>query len=589
MAVPVPYVQRHLKTGRLSFRRVYPPELRPFIDSKGAASPSELKKSLGVKVLSEPGAMVRYQAAAAEYERVIAKARKAKARREGLATDDAAEGPSGCVRALDAETIAYLVQTYERDQFEAIEAALRKGDPANLQRRSSYWELHHDDWREWQREWDFDNIEEYWEQTARNLLGVAGYAVSPDELGSIEALCRALNAKAIEIAPKAIERLQGHWVPLPAKPVRPEVSSRSFEQIVLGILDSPICAVGYPTREGTRTALRYLREAHGPLTPQEITKAKVTEHLNLLAQKPARLPKGEQGLPLRKVVELYKDREDVKRLSVKTIEQQLIFLSSMWGKAQDAGHIPEALANPFKRKELAKRQRGSPKALFDLNEVKAILSLDIFTEGVRPAGGKGEASYWIPLLLLWTGARPEEIAQLMVQDVRQDADGRWTLTITDEGEHPHKGRRRLKTTEKETGRRTFLIPQPLLSLNFIGYVAHLKQTGEKALFPHLRTKGARGYLYAGWSTWWSKYLLAKRVLPPTGGFRPMREFRDYWATVARECGIPKEAHVYLMGHAPQDINDDYGRREAYGREMDKLRFVGLEDTLARVKPWEPID
>lgn len=263
----------------------------------------------------------------------------------------------------------------------------------------------------------------------------------------------------------------------------------------------------------------------------------------------------------------------------------MIFLSSMWSKAQDTGRIPEDMPNPFKGKGQGKRQRAQ-KAPFGLDELKAIFSLDVFTEGVRPAGGKGEASYWMPLLLLWTGARPEEIAQLMVDDVRQDVDGRWTLTITDEGEHPHKGHRRLKTTEKETGRRTFRIPQLLLSLNFLEYVGHLKQAGTKALFPHLRTKGARGYLHAGWSEWWSKYLRTKRILPPTGGFRPMREFRDYWASVARECGIPKEAHVYLMGHAPQDVNDTYGQREAFGRYTDKLHFAGLEDTLSRIQPWK---
>lgn len=585
MAVPVPYVQEHAKTGRLSFRRVYPPELRPFIDSTGASGPIELKRSLGAKSLKEPGAMLRYQAASAEYDRIVESAKRAK--------DQRALAAVGLYTELTPELSAFLVEAYKAELLAEDEEI--RWEPRSTERKllaAERLRKHCEDdlaeHKALRAIGDLDAIVAAWAES------VAGFASSHDMVldGRTQAfrlLCRDFNDANIAVWEATLERLRGSSVPTPEQPVRslPVLTdaTQSFEQIVQGVLDSPVFAVGYPTREGTKTALRYLREAHGPLSPHEITKAKVTEHLNLLAQKPSRVPKGERVLPLRELVELYKDRENVKRLTVKTIEQQMIFLSSMWSKAQDAGHIPETLVNPFRRKELAKGKHQSSKALFGLGDVKAIFSLDIFTEGVRPAGGKGEASYWIPLLLLWTGARPEEIAQLMVDDVRQGTDGRWALTITDEGEHPHKGSRRLKTTEKGTGRRTFLIPQGLLDLNFLGYVEHLRREEERALFPHLRTKGARGYLYAGWSEWWSKYLASKHVsLPP--GARPTREFRHFWSTVARECGIPKDARAYLMGHAPQDTNDTYGRREAFGNQMDHLRFAGLEDTLGRIQPWK---
>ena len=41
----------------------------------------------------------------------------------------------------------------------------------------------------------------------------------------------------------------------------------------------------------------------------------------------------------------------------------------------------------------------------------------MFTVGERPQGGKGEASFWLPLLALFTGARLGEIASLRASEV----------------------------------------------------------------------------------------------------------------------------------------------------------------------------
>ncbi len=38
----------------------------------------------------------------------------------------------------------------------------------------------------------------------------------------------------------------------------------------------------------------------------------------------------------------------------------------------------------------------------------------------RPKGGAGEAAYWVPILALFTGARLEELGQLMRVDVQSE-------------------------------------------------------------------------------------------------------------------------------------------------------------------------
>jgi integrase len=223
-----------------------------------------------------------------------------------------------------------------------------------------------------------------------------------------------------------------------------------------------------------------------------------------------------------------------------------------------------------------------------LAELHAIFGLPIFTRGERPRGGGGEASYWIPLLLLWTGARPEEVAQLLVSDVAQDPeDGRWVIRITDEGQHPHKGRRTLKTAKTNSGRRIFSIPPALIDLGFLSYVEWLRAAGEPALFPALRPKGQRNDIFAQFGAWWSKYLKKHGAFPAGEGRRPSREFRDNWATAARVSGIGRDAHEYIMGHstAGRSANVGYGSRAHYGREAEKISYKGLD--LSRVRPWTP--
>lgn len=228
-------------------------------------------------------------------------------------------------------------------------------------------------------------------------------------------------------------------------------------------MGNPRHALSATTKEAYRTALRFFHDAHGDLEPRGITRTKVAEWLDLSAQRPSRLPQSERKLPLRVIVARYEDKGDTSRLTGKTIEQQhLASLSTLWSKAAKDGAIPQELANPFRGHTVPQGPRKRrPKGSSEV-ELQTIFSLLFSLKGERPKRGKGEASYWLPLLLLWTGARPDEVAQLLVTDVFwKETSKRWGLKITDEGTHPHKGQRRLKTDE---GEREFPIPQPLIDL-----------------------------------------------------------------------------------------------------------------------------
>ena len=159
MGASVDHLQRHPRTGRLSFRRVYPLEVRQYIPGR----PVELKRSLGASNVSEPGAMERFNAAAAEYDHVVAKARKSLTASYDL---------------LEESTIAYLASTFERGLHAGSEQAVRDGD---AEATLNGWNWATEDFREWRRDQDFDAIEGKWNASARWLLDQRGLVLDPQD------------------------------------------------------------------------------------------------------------------------------------------------------------------------------------------------------------------------------------------------------------------------------------------------------------------------------------------------------------------------------------------------------------------------
>ena len=86
---------------------------------------------------------------------------------------------------------------------------------------------------------------------------------------------------------------------------------------------------------------------------------------------------------------------------------------------------------------------------WQLDELKAFFSSPVFTEGLRPTAGRGEAAYWLPLLALFTGARLGELAPLTVADITTDKPaGISTIRVTEDLEQG----RRLKNVGSRRAR-----------------------------------------------------------------------------------------------------------------------------------------
>lgn len=214
-----------------------------------------------------------------------------------------------------------------------------------------------------------------------------------------------------------------------------------------------------------------------------------------------------EQLERRHVVAL-KDRMLEQGLSVATVKKAMGLLSAVFELAVANDKLS---SNPVKGIRLARpKVERKSRVPFDADDLRRLFASPVFTQGLRPVGGKGEAAFWLPYLGLWTGARLEELGQLLVSDVRSE-HGCTYLSISDE---PESGKR-LKSS---SSRRRVPVHPELVTLGFLNYVQQQKQASERRLFPLLSRSGGR-QLTSSWSQWFSRYL--REVV----GIKDRRAFR----------------------------------------------------------------
>ncbi|OXC76291.1 site-specific integrase [Caballeronia sordidicola] len=189
---------------------------------------------------------------------------------------------------------------------------------------------------------------------------------------------------------------------------------------------------------------------------------------------------------------------------------------------------------------------------FERADIVAIMGSPVFSAGARPKGGAGEASYWLPLLAMYTGCRMEELGQLSPKDIKhdhyRDRDDKEqpvsVIYITDDGEN--------QGLKNYASRRRIPVHNDLVKLGFIEYVAN--QKGAR-LFPLLRADN-QGRETARFSYWFGTYL--RGVCKITDKRKTFHSFRHMFIDTMREVGVEEATSQALTGHTSGDISRNYG-------------------------------
>ncbi|MGE6790991.1 DUF6538 domain-containing protein [Pseudomonas guineae] len=249
-----------------------------------------------------------------------------------------------------------------------------------------------------------------------------------------------------------------------------------------------------------------------------------------------------------------------------TVNKQLRALSAVLGFAhQVLGVIhenPIVASGLIQRSKKAERKQGSSEDKgYTLEELRQIFASPLFRGQWKPAQADfGQALYWMPLIMAYSGVRREELAQLLVADVKQEG-GVWFLDLQ-EGEGQS-----LKTL---SSRRQVPLHGDLLELGFIEYL-HTVPSGGRA-FPKLTMHAANGYGH-GFGRMWSKYL--DKVVGLRSGASPAHGFRHSFKTLCRESQIPGEIHDWITGHSSGSVGDKYGRNPIGRMALELKKYPSI--------------
>jgi len=213
--------------------------------------------------------------------------------------------------------------------------------------------------------------------------------------------------------------------------------------------------------------------------------------------------------------------------------------------AQGAGYFPQGdnpaaghiTASKKLKKQRAKTHGSQPYTAAQLARVFDPVN---YAEGLR-----GEASRWLPLLLLYTGARSNEIARLELADL-EEVDGLPVLNFTLVGED--------KSFKTEASERCTPVHPDLMALGLWERAARLRAAGETKLFPELTFDAKNGP--AGRTQHaFSRYLAKLGVKARGEGRLGHHSFRDTVIGAMKAARVPREMREEYTGHELSERHD----------------------------------
>lgn len=419
----------------------------------------------------------------------------------------------------------------------------------------------------------------------QDYLAEAGHPVPPNSSPTYSALRREFSIAWGTLCKTALQRHKGDWSTTPPTPTasRPLTQESASQGRMSPSLSEVFTLWSQNVRdtegegrdvlkriaEYRATAQRFV-ELLGDLPVARIERITIQEFQSLLQRMPSK-GAGIRALTAREQI-AKADAEDLPRISKVRVKNLLMALSAILSYAARMELIPE---NPVTAsgltkqlsKAVSKSRRMAPRKHYTEQELLHIFSSPVYSKGWRsPRASYGEAWFWYPLLLCYTGARREEIAQLQASEVRQSSAGIWHLSLlaTPDEEDLDLGR-----TVKTLGSHRLVALHPdLIALGFLDYVSSLPTKGQ--LFPGLipNTGGWYGYNFG---RRWSAYLvdIAGLVSP----VRPMHGFRHSFITMCRDAGVPEELRDAITGHDNGATSRRYGDQELLRLTWEQIQKI----------------
>ena len=242
---------------------------------------------------------------------------------------------------------------------------------------------------------------------------------------------------------------------------------------------------------------------------------------------------------------------------------------------------PAGGLRPLKKDDVASGDKRDP---FTPEQIVQIFGSEFYMQcagsGAVPYlfDTKGGWRFWLPLICLFTGMRPNEVCQLHTEDVRSTTKGTWyfdvtTTTTTDEGDDKALSRKTLKTTASK--RRVPIHPE-LMKIDLLSYVADRKAAKEPNLFSSTPDRYGNRASYP-LRRFRDNFLPQAITMKPSQSFYSFRHnFRD----ALRRIGAPADALQALGGWSQgRLVSDDYGDKanpDYQVQFINAVAYAGLD-------------
>lgn len=293
----------------------------------------------------------------------------------------------------------------------------------------------------------------------------------------------------------------------------------------------------------------------------DVTRKMVREFRDVLYEHPAntRIRKM-MALPIRERC-AYAQQHNLPTMSKTTISIKLGRIFAICGQAVADGDIEENPADGLTVRITAEEKAATKGISYSKRDLEAIFSHSIFS--TKPWDHKA----WLPVLALFTGTRVEELAALLVADVKQ-IDGVWVFDLSPFDD----GGKRVKRIKNFHSHRVIPVHKEIIAAGFLSYLEARKRAGDRQLWPGLKeVDGGRvGDTFSGW---WSDQ---RPVFGITDFRKNFHSFRHLFADLSEAAGLSVKTAFRLTGHS-------LGGLGAGGRYGNGLSIVEMAEAMNRIQ------
>ncbi|RBP53003.1 site-specific recombinase XerD [Arenicella xantha] len=323
-----------------------------------------------------------------------------------------------------------------------------------------------------------------------------------------------------------------------------------------------------------RSYLKTFIEYVGDRQSCELTYRDVEKFVEVLPKIPTNRNNGRyQGLSIDQIIE--QQFGTYNTLAKNTLKEYARTIRSFLQEFVKKGYIDPISATAIEKEFTTKEK--NPYLPFDKSDLEKLFYSDEYLKGKHTKA----SNYWAPLLALFTGARSNEICQLLVSDIRHEKIDHRVVTYIDINEEEDK---ELKTP---AARRVVPIHSKLIELGFLGYVETVINQGSNALFPEIKVVNGKHNHALG--RWFRDTYKRKCGIEDIG--KSKKVFHSFRHTAVQHLwdsqGYELSRIGELVGHTHTTITGGYTHTLSLAKKAEMIEAMDYGIDFSRIRLWRP--